>query len=105
MNKYIYNVQITPREKEILRLVALDHSSTEISALLGISIRTVETHRKNIIRKISNNSLSALTRHAIKLGLLDEYIYVPSPAGRKVVKLPEATVKSDCRPEIPSNTY
>ncbi|HOP14006.1 LuxR C-terminal-related transcriptional regulator [Lentimicrobium sp.] len=105
MNKYIYNVQITPREKEILRLVALDHSSTEISELLGISIRTVETHRKNIIRKISNNSLSALTRHAIKLGLLDEYTYVPSPAGRKVVKLPEETVKSGCRPEIPSNTY
>lgn len=105
MNKYIYTAQITPREKEILRLVALDHSSTEISALLGISLRTVETHRKNIIRKISNNSLSALTRHAIKLGLLDEYIYIPAPANKRKAKLPEATARGRRRSEIPGNTY
>ncbi len=104
MNKYIYTAQITPREKEILRLVALDHSSTEISALLGISLRTVETHRKNIIRKISNNSLSALTRHAIKLGLLDEYIYIPAPANKRKAKQPDGHARSRRRSGIPGNT-
>lgn len=68
---------ITNREKQILRLVACEHSSIEISALLRISVRTVETHRKNILRKINSRSLVGLTKHAIKLGLLEGYTYIP----------------------------
>lgn len=69
---------ITPREKEVLRLVASDYSTTEISQMLGISSRTVETHRKNIIKKINNNSLAAMTRYAIMLGLLEGFVYLPA---------------------------
>lgn len=69
---------ITPREKEVLRLVASDYSTSEISQMLGISSRTVETHRKNIIKKINNNSLAAMTRYAIMLGLLEGFLYQPA---------------------------
>jgi DNA-binding CsgD family transcriptional regulator len=72
------NVNVTSREKQILRLIAREYSTAEISDLLRISSRTVETHRKNINRKTKARSLAGLTKVAIKLGLLDEYSYVPS---------------------------
>ncbi|KAF0199450.1 MAG: LuxR family two component transcriptional regulator [Bacteroidetes bacterium] len=68
---------ITTREKQILKLVAREYSTIEISSILRISVRTVETHRKNILRKINSRSLAGLTKHAIKLGLLEDYIYRP----------------------------
>lgn len=75
---YLHPPHITPREKEILRLVANDCSTTDISDKLGISTRTVETHRKNIIKKLKNKSPAALTKYAIVLGLLDDFVYLPS---------------------------
>ncbi len=80
--------RITPREKEILGLVARDYSTPEIAGILGISIRTVETHRKNIIKKVNNKSLSALTRYAIVLGLLDDFVYLPSRKNRHTGPIP-----------------
>jgi len=68
---------ITTREKQILKLVAREYSTIEISSILRISVRTVETHRKNILRKINSRSLAGLTKHAIKLGLLEDYVYRP----------------------------
>ena len=68
---------ITTREKQILRLVAREYSTIESSTILRISVRTVETHRKNILRKINSRSLAGLTKHAIKLGLLEDYVYRP----------------------------
>jgi len=73
-----FSSQITPREKEVLRLVAGEFSTTEISAILKISNRTVETHRKNIIRKLNSKSLVALTKYAIMLGMIDDYVYLPA---------------------------
>jgi DNA-binding CsgD family transcriptional regulator len=70
--------QITPREKEVLRLVVSELTTTEISVILRISSRTVETHRKNIIKKLNSKSLVALTKYAIMLGMIDDFIYTPS---------------------------
>ncbi len=78
MDQSNINSNITTREKQVLRLVAREYSTLEISGLLRISVRTVETHRKNILRKINSKSLVGLTKHAIKLGLLEEFVYKPS---------------------------
>jgi DNA-binding CsgD family transcriptional regulator len=86
---------ITPREKEVLRLVASDYSTTEISQMLGISSRTVETHRKNIIKKINNNSLAAMTRYAIMLGLLEGFAYLPAQKNKLHHLLSKTGIKSN----------
>ncbi|MFH1121651.1 MAG: helix-turn-helix transcriptional regulator [Bacteroidota bacterium] len=78
---------ITIREKQILRLVACEYSTVEISSILRISVRTVETHRKNILRKINSKSLVGLTKHAIKLGLLEEFTYTPLTFKNNVINL------------------
>lgn len=61
---------LTKREKEILLLIASNHTSTEISALLFISKRTVEHHRESIFSKLDVKKTSALVKKAIELGLI-----------------------------------
>lgn len=62
---------LTDREKEILRLLAEEHSNKEIGMLLHISERTVETHRKNIFRKAGTNNMVGLMKFAIANHLID----------------------------------
>ncbi len=62
---------LTPREQEIMVLVANGMSSQEIAEKLFISPKTVENHRSKIIRKLNVNSVIDLARHAAKLGLVD----------------------------------
>lgn len=68
--QHIRDLGITPREKEIIKLLEQDKSSKEISAELFISIRTVETHRKNILRKTGTTNLLTLMQWAGREGLL-----------------------------------
>jgi DNA-binding NarL/FixJ family response regulator len=68
--QHIRELGITPREKEIIRLLAQDKSSKEIAAELFISIRTVETHRKNMLRKTGTTNLLTLMQWAGREGLL-----------------------------------
>jgi DNA-binding NarL/FixJ family response regulator len=63
-------VELTTREKEILRLVAEEKSNHDIATALFISERTVETHRKNILTKTSCKSVVGLIQYAIKHKLL-----------------------------------
>jgi DNA-binding NarL/FixJ family response regulator len=62
---------LTPRESEILKLVAEGHSSKEIASLLVISVKTVERHRANILEKLGMRDRVELTRYAIRLGLIE----------------------------------
>jgi DNA-binding NarL/FixJ family response regulator len=62
---------LTPRELEVLKLVAEGHSSEEIAALLVISPRTVESHRANITTKLGARDRVELTRYAIRRGLVE----------------------------------
>ena len=62
---------LTKREKEILQLVLQEFSSREIGEKLEISLRTVETHRKNIIKKTGSRSLIGLVRYALNHNLVD----------------------------------
>ena len=61
---------MTRREKEILKLVGEGYRNKEIAGLLHISIKTVEKHRANIMRKLDLHSASSLTAYAIKKGLV-----------------------------------
>lgn len=61
---------LTTREREVMQLAAESYSSTEIAARLGISPRTAETHRANLMRKLGLQNQTDLIRYAIRRGLL-----------------------------------
>ncbi len=62
--------RITPREVEVLRLIALGHTSVEIARMLRLSPRTVETHRAHIHHKLGLATRAQLVRYALGRGLL-----------------------------------
>ncbi|MEV7813927.1 response regulator transcription factor [Streptomyces flaveolus] len=62
---------LTPREEEVLKLVAEGHSSKEIAELLFISIKTVQRHRANLLQKLGLRDRLELTRYAIRVGLIE----------------------------------
>ena len=62
---------LTTREEEIVKLIAESHSSREIAETLGISAKTVERHRANILAKLGMRDRLDLTRYAIRAGLVE----------------------------------
>jgi DNA-binding NarL/FixJ family response regulator len=62
---------LSEREHEVLRLLALGHTNQEISAQLYISVRTAETHRAHIMRKLRFSSRAELVRYALEQGVLE----------------------------------
>jgi DNA-binding NarL/FixJ family response regulator len=62
---------LTPRESEIVKLIAEGHSSKEIAELLVISDKTVERHRANVLEKLGLRDRVDLTRYAIRRGLVE----------------------------------
>jgi len=62
---------LSPREKEVLQLIAEEHTSGEIGKLLFISEKTVEKHRANLMEKLHVRNLAGLVRLAVKHGLID----------------------------------
>ncbi|HEY3755981.1 MAG TPA: response regulator transcription factor [Opitutaceae bacterium] len=61
---------LTDREREILQLVAESHSTKDIAAKLGISMKTVDNHRTNLMRKLNLHDVASLTRYAVDIGLI-----------------------------------
>jgi DNA-binding NarL/FixJ family response regulator len=62
---------LTPRELEVVKLIAEGHSSRQIAELLVISVKTVERHRANILEKLGMRDRVELTRYAIRRGLIE----------------------------------
>jgi len=62
---------LTPRELEVLKLIAEGHSSKEIAELLVISVKTVDSHRTNMLEKLGMRDRVDLTRYAIRRGLIE----------------------------------
>ncbi|MEI6499762.1 MAG: response regulator transcription factor [Armatimonadota bacterium] len=60
---------LSPREREVLQLVAEGHATKEIAAKLFISVKTVETHRQKLMDKLDLHSVPELTKYAIREGL------------------------------------
>ncbi len=63
--------QLTPREEEVVKLVAEAHTNKEIAAILHLSEKTVENHRSNAMRKLGMRDRVELVRYAIRKGLID----------------------------------
>jgi DNA-binding NarL/FixJ family response regulator len=63
-------VQLTTREREVLALIANGRSNKEVASRLGIGVRTIETHRERIMRKLKIHSIAGLTRFAILNGII-----------------------------------
>lgn len=61
---------LTDREREILQLVAESHSTREIAEKLGISVKTVDNHRTNLMRKLNLHDVASLTRYALEVGII-----------------------------------
>jgi DNA-binding NarL/FixJ family response regulator len=76
LNKYVHGgsedaaKQLTRREREVLVQIAEGLSNKEIASKLGVGVRTVETHRERIMRKLSIHSVAGLTKFAISKGLV-----------------------------------
>jgi DNA-binding NarL/FixJ family response regulator len=62
---------LTPRELEILKLIAEGHTSEEIAGMLFISKKTVDRHRANVLEKLGMRNRVELTRYAIRRGLVE----------------------------------
>jgi len=62
--------RLTPREREVLQLIAEGHTNTAIAQMLKISVKTVEKHRRNLMSKLDVRNLAGLIRTAIKHGLV-----------------------------------
>jgi DNA-binding NarL/FixJ family response regulator len=62
---------LTPREEEVLKLIAEGYSAREIANALGISAKTVDRHRTNTLQKLGLRDRLALTRYAIRTGLIE----------------------------------
>ncbi len=62
---------LTPREQQVVKLVAESHTNRQIAEMLMISEKTVETHRANILEKLGMRDRVELTRYAIRHGLIE----------------------------------
>jgi two-component system response regulator NreC len=62
---------LTDREREVLQLIAESLSSKEIAAMLGVSLKTVDSHRSNLMEKLDIHKVSGLVRFAIRTGLVE----------------------------------
>jgi len=60
---------LSPREREVLQLMAEGRTTSQIAGLLHVSVKTVETHRQQIMHKLKIHSLAELTKYAIREGL------------------------------------
>ncbi|MDR3370339.1 response regulator transcription factor [Rhodoferax sp.] len=62
--------QLTPRQREVLQLIAEGLSTKDIARRLNLSVKTVETHRTTLMRQLDVHEVTGLVRHAMKLGLV-----------------------------------
>ena len=62
---------LTPREREVLQLVAEGRSSKRVAARLGVTVKTVESHRASLMRKLRLRTVADLVRYAVRNGLVD----------------------------------
>ncbi|MGA9552347.1 MAG: response regulator transcription factor, partial [Candidatus Sulfotelmatobacter sp.] len=64
---------LTPREREVIQLVAEGKTTKEIATALSLSVKTAETHRTNLMRKLDLHSIADLTLYAVRNGIVQIY--------------------------------
>src|SRR5580765_5550747 len=65
------NVELTLREAEVLQLIAEGFANKQIAAELGLSVKTVEKHRQQVMHKLNINDIAGLVRHAAEKGIIE----------------------------------
>ncbi|MEM9227954.1 MAG: response regulator transcription factor, partial [Verrucomicrobiota bacterium] len=63
--------ELTPRERQVLQLIAESCTSKEIAVKLDISVKTADTHRANLMKELGVHDVAGLTRQALAFGLVD----------------------------------
>ena len=62
---------LTPRERQVLQLIAEGRTTKEIAQLLGMSVKTAESHRSRIMEKLGIHETAGLVRYAIRHGVIE----------------------------------
>ena len=63
--------ELTPRQREVLQLVAEGHSTKDIAQKLNLSVKTVDTHRTELMQRLDIHDIAGLVRYAIRIGLIN----------------------------------
>jgi len=63
--------RLTPRQRQIVQLLGEGKSSKEVAVTLGVSVKTAESHRSNIMKKLGYHSLSEVVRYAIRNKIIE----------------------------------
>jgi RNA polymerase sigma factor (sigma-70 family) len=63
--------KLTPRQREILQLIAEGNTTKEIAKKLEISVKTVETHRTQLMERLDIHDIAGLVRYSIRVGLVE----------------------------------
>ncbi len=66
-------VSLSPRQREVLRLIALGHSTKDIARVLDLSVKTVETHRTRLMQQLDIHEITGLVRYALRTGLISDH--------------------------------
>jgi DNA-binding NarL/FixJ family response regulator len=74
--------RLTPRQREVLQLIAERHSTKQIAQVLNVSAKTVETHRAQLMEKLDIHDVAGLVHYAIRVGLVRPTVE-PPPSGRR----------------------
>ena len=69
-NKPVGVQELTPRQREILQLIAEGHSTKDMAQRLSVSVKTIETHRMEIMNRLGIHDVAGLVRYAIRIGLI-----------------------------------
>jgi DNA-binding NarL/FixJ family response regulator len=72
LRRRIADIPLTPREVEVLQLIVQEYSNQEIAERLFISIRTVDTHKRNMLEKLGVRNTAGLVKYAIQRGLIKD---------------------------------
>ena len=64
---------LTTREREVIQLLAEGKTSKEVAVTLSLSVKTAETHRTNLMRKLDLHSVADLTRYAVRNGIVQVF--------------------------------
>jgi DNA-binding NarL/FixJ family response regulator len=64
---------LTSREREVIQLLAEGKTSKEVAVALNLSVKTAETHRTNLMRKLDLHSVADLTRYAVRNGIVQVF--------------------------------
>lgn len=68
------SIELTPREMEVLQLIAEGRANKQVAGDLGISVKTVEKHRQSLMEKLGIHDTAGLTRHAIAAGIIESSV-------------------------------